>query len=89
MRIYGAGDLAWRGNRLCLGRKVLDVGVVPDAHYPGMWRVEAGGTLSDMVNRTRARDAARSAALAMLNGGTREAVGRAAGALKPARGTPR
>jgi hypothetical protein len=39
------------------GRTVADV--VPDVHYPGMYRVKlAGEPLSDMVNLTRARDAA-------------------------------
>jgi hypothetical protein len=51
-----------------LGPEVLLV-VVPDEDYPGMWRIQAGGELSDMVNLSRARDAARSAAVALLNGG--------------------
>jgi hypothetical protein len=34
-------------------------GIVPDDHWPGMYRVRLpGGGLSDMVNLTRARDAA-------------------------------
>src|SRR5262245_23794774 len=33
------------------------VRLVPDKIYPGMWRVvEPAGTLSDMVNKTRAQD---------------------------------
>lgn len=33
--------------------------VVPDAAYPGMWRVQwPDGRLSDMANLTRAKDAA-------------------------------
>jgi hypothetical protein len=32
--------------------------VVPDSKYPGMWRVRLPGGLSDMVNLSRARDAA-------------------------------
>jgi hypothetical protein len=36
------------------------VRVVPDETYPNMWRVrQPDGTLSDMVNRARAWDAAR------------------------------
>jgi hypothetical protein len=37
--------------------------VVPDEKYPGMWRVDLGDDpLSDMVNLTRAKDAALSLA---------------------------
>jgi hypothetical protein len=33
--------------------------IVPDKTYPGMWRVvRADGLLSDMVNKTRAKDVA-------------------------------
>jgi hypothetical protein len=33
--------------------------IVPDQTYPSMWRVvRANGSLSDMVNKARARDAA-------------------------------
>ena len=32
--------------------------VVPDANWPGMWRVRYDGNLSDMANLSRARDAA-------------------------------
>jgi hypothetical protein len=43
--------------------------VVPDAKWPGMWRArKADGTLTDMVNLTRAKDAAQSIALMALNG---------------------
>jgi hypothetical protein len=42
--------------------------VVPDATWPGMWRIETSdGRLSDMANRARIRDAAMSIALAELN----------------------
>ena len=44
-------------------RHLLDV--VPDGKYPGMWRIRTlDGTLSDMVNLSRAKDAARSIARA-------------------------
>jgi hypothetical protein len=40
--------------------KALPPGIVPDATYPGMYRlVLADGSLSDMVNLTRAKDALR------------------------------
>src|SRR5262249_3503023 len=43
------------------GRRLkLESGVVPDAKWPGMYRlILPDGTLSDMVNLTRANDAAR------------------------------
>jgi hypothetical protein len=41
---------------------------VPDDTYPGMWRVRLpDGKLSDMLNPTRARDAARTIALGLVN----------------------
>jgi hypothetical protein len=71
---YDTNDLKWNktadGYALRLGRsrKAL-VEVVPDAKWPDMWRVrKADGTLTDMVNLTRAKDAALSIALATLNG---------------------
>jgi hypothetical protein len=46
------------------GRKaapdILPAGIVPDARWPGMYRlVLADGSLSDMVNLTRAKEAER------------------------------
>jgi hypothetical protein len=38
-----------------------------DANWPGMWRVRFGGKLSDMVNLSRAKDAAVSMVLRELN----------------------
>jgi hypothetical protein len=59
--------LQWNGSKLCFGNRVV-ASIEPDAKYPSMWRVRLpDGTLSDMLNRTRARDAARSLALAQLN----------------------
>jgi len=58
----------WRGDNLfCARRKVI--GIVPDEKYPGvMWRVRyPDGTLSDMVNRSRAKDAAVLAARRILD----------------------
>jgi hypothetical protein len=45
------------------------VAIVREQHHPGMWRIRVGDELSDMVNLARARDAARSVAVALLNGG--------------------
>jgi hypothetical protein len=45
-----------------------------------MWRIERpDGTLSDMVNLTRAQDAALSAALSILNGDAKQRRSEAAG----------
>jgi hypothetical protein len=52
--------MLWRGDRLYLGTRYSGYSVVPDQRYPTMWRVRSpDGSLSDMVNRTRAKDAAR------------------------------
>jgi hypothetical protein len=61
--------LRWRGRQLYRpGSDVPVAEIVPDAKWPGMWRVRtADGRLSDMVNLTRARDAAMELAVAVLN----------------------
>lgn len=61
----------WRGDKLFFGTKRTGYAVVRDGTYPQMWRVERpDGSLSDMVNRTRAKDAA----VAMLDRSQRAAV---------------
>ena len=73
---FGRSELTWRGDELYVGRRAVGVEIVPDAVWPGMWRVRSpGGELSDMVNRTRARDAARSIALTILNAGGHQETG--------------
>jgi hypothetical protein len=64
--IYSNHDLTWRGNDLCLGKRCL-VSIEQDMTYSTMWRVRHNGKLTDMVNKSRARDAARAAAMAILN----------------------
>jgi hypothetical protein len=50
------------------GRAKRLLRIVSDQNYPAMGRVElSDGQLTYMVNRTRAKDAARSIALGMLN----------------------
>jgi hypothetical protein len=50
--------------------------VIPDAIHPGMYRVDLGDDpLSDMVNLTRAKDAALSLADRALEKGRRRAQG--------------
>jgi hypothetical protein len=60
--------LNWRDDKLCFrGREYARI--VSDATYPSMWRIQTrDGRLSDMVNLTRVRDAARGIVLALLNG---------------------
>jgi hypothetical protein len=44
--------------------------IVRDQKYPNMWRIEfPDGKLSDMVNRTRAKDAAMAHGLRMIDPG--------------------
>jgi hypothetical protein len=62
-------DVVWKGNDLIFKRRVV-ASVVPDSKYPQMWRVRLpNGHLTDMVNLSRARDAARSLALKALTEG--------------------
>jgi hypothetical protein len=64
---YRSHELNWDGLQLKLGRGRVVATVEPDSKWPGMYRVRCGGKLSDMVNLTRAKDAARSLALMELN----------------------
>lgn len=68
--IYGRERLRWDGSTLRLdgkGRALLQI--VPDGRYPNMWRIRLPcGRLSEMANWPRARDAAMSHALMLLNG---------------------
>jgi hypothetical protein len=53
-------DGRWRGNELWFRRcKVAEI--IEDGEWPNMWRVKLpDDSISDMVNRTRAKDAAFS-----------------------------
>jgi hypothetical protein len=50
----------WRGLKGCTMTNTKALAhIVPDKTYPGMWRVvRPDGSLSDMVNKTRAKDVA-------------------------------
>ena len=66
--IVGRDRLEWRGDTLHRVRGRAIVRIVPDKTWPDMWRVRLpDGRLTDMVNESRARDAAISAALAILS----------------------
>ena len=43
---------------LRIGKKMTGLVLRQDDHYPGMWRIFYRGMVSDMVNLTRAKDAA-------------------------------
>jgi hypothetical protein len=59
--------LTWVGDELVYGRKTL-LRIERDEVYPEMWRVRRPeGSRTDIVNRTRAKDAAVSIALRLLN----------------------
>jgi len=62
-------DLEWNGNTLRVRwGKYPTVDLVPDPVYPKMWRVRyPDGKRSDILNRTRARDAAKTILCAILN----------------------
>jgi hypothetical protein len=58
---------------LYVGRRKTGIYVEIDAVYPKMWRIRKADELSDMVNLTRARDAARSWARPDGTGGIKNA----------------
>jgi hypothetical protein len=66
--------LRWQSNgggyALHYGRRTTAVlHVVPDKTYPAMWRIRLpDGSLSDMANLMRAKDAARDRAQSILDG---------------------
>jgi hypothetical protein len=67
-RIYGLQDIRWEGHRLRLSTRRLLATVEPDSHWAGVYRVRLpNGHLTDMVNLTRAKDAAIVLALTNLN----------------------
>jgi len=67
-RIYGRGDLKWKDRELRLVTGRLLATVEPDTRWAGMYRVRLpDGHVTDMVNISRAKDAAISLALTDLN----------------------
>jgi hypothetical protein len=67
-RSYDTNDLT--RDRATLRRRGIGqvmATTIPDSTWPGMWRVRMpDGRLTDMVNLTRAKDAAHALALAVL-----------------------
>jgi hypothetical protein len=66
---FGRKEFVWDGLQLRLRSLSgpVTATVAKDAHWPGMWRVQFGGRLSDMTNLSRAKDAAISIVLRGLN----------------------
>ena len=56
-------DAVWRGDILFIGRRKL-ASIISDPIWPGMWRAKIGDHLTDLCNRTRAKDAALTIACA-------------------------
>jgi hypothetical protein len=56
-------DAVWRGDILFIGRHRL-ASIESDPIWPGMWRAKIGDHLTDLCNRTRAKDAALTIACA-------------------------
>jgi len=67
MYVVNWKDLHWKENDLYFKDEKV-TSVVPDTKHPKMYRVRCpDGTLTDMVNLTRAKDAARILALQFLD----------------------
>jgi hypothetical protein len=67
-RVYGCQDIRWEGHRLRLLTGRLLATVEPDTQWAGMYRVRfSDGRSTDIVNLSRAKDAAVSLALTKLN----------------------
>src|SRR5262245_4571496 len=61
MRHYVNRDLHWEGDRLYASKRLSGFSITRDERYPSMWRVRSpDGTLSDILNPTRAKDAAHA-----------------------------
>lgn len=66
--MFGFRDFEWKGDKLMHGNKNTGVKIIPDATWPKMYRVEyPPGTISDMTNLSRAKDAAVSIVSHHLN----------------------
>ena len=87
--MYGHQDLHWKDSRLYLGSCATGNSITPDIKYPSMWRVRyPGGSLSDIVNLTRARDGARCLATAASGYPTKISGASRRGSLTLARTSP-
>jgi hypothetical protein len=68
LRVFNQDDVKWDGLQLRSRTGRLLATVEPDPEWPLMYRVRLpGGHLTDMLNLTRAKDAAKFLALEVLN----------------------
>jgi hypothetical protein len=68
LRVFNQDDVKWDGLKLRSRTGRLLAMVEPDPEWPLMYRVRLpGGHLTDMLNLTRAKDAAKYLALEALN----------------------
>ena len=68
MRVYNVNAVAWEAANLVLTAAASWRPSSRDSAWPGLWRVHlSDGSVTDMVNLTRAKDAAVSLALGLLN----------------------
>jgi phage protein U len=67
--MFSGADLKWYGDLLRSTRsRRPSVSIEPDATYPGMWRIVLpDDTRSDMFNRARAKENAKTILLGLLN----------------------
>ncbi len=60
-------DFKWKDDILYVRGRKANCSIVIDSKYQTMWRVQTPTGLSDMVNKTRAKDAAEAIVLNLLN----------------------
>lgn len=74
MIMLGRGDMHWKGLSLYLGTKKQDIAILPDPHFPEMFRLRRpDGSVSDLANLSRIKDAAMVIVAAIANGATKGA----------------
>jgi hypothetical protein len=67
-RTYGGRTFYWDFPRLRLGQRGRIMAVlIRDSEYPDLWRIDDEEGISDMLNLTRAKDAAMSRSIKRLN----------------------
>ena len=79
MKIWGRHCLTWSGHQLFRhGQRAPIAQIEPDETHPGLWRSRLlpDGARSDMVNLSRAKDAAAALVLAGLNEAEESGEGR-------------
>jgi hypothetical protein len=71
--MIGSDEFRWRGLALYRGRRSTGFMLVPDPEHARLWRVRfPDGHRSDLLNLTRAKDAAVGQVLALENGAAKK-----------------